>query len=121
MARPKKEIDPKQVEELAAIQCSYAEMAAVLRCDPKTLSNRFGQEIRNGRERGKSSLKRKQYELAMSGNCTMLIWLGKQHLEQSDKNEQRLDGKLETESRNGQDHVADFKKLINALINERKG
>lgn len=121
MARPKKIIDPKQVEELAAIQCSLAEMSAVLRCDKKTLYNRFAAEMAAGRERGKSSLKRKQYEVAMSGNATMLIWLGKQHLEQSDKNEQRFDGKLETESRNGQDHVAEFKKLINALINERKG
>jgi len=30
-------------------------------------------------------LLQKQYDVAMSGNVTMLIWLGKQHLGQSDK------------------------------------
>jgi len=30
-------------------------------------------------------LKRKQVEVALAGNTTMLIWLGKQYLDQSDK------------------------------------
>ena len=30
------------------------------------------------------SLRRKQYELALEGDRTMLIWLGKQHLGQSE-------------------------------------
>lgn len=33
------------------------------------------------------SLRRKQYEMAAGGNPTMLIWLGKQYLNQTDKNE----------------------------------
>jgi hypothetical protein len=86
VGRPLKKIDPKQVEELAAIQCSYAEMAAVLDCNPSTLQRRFAQAIEKGRERGKSSLKRAQWNKAVNdGNPTMLIWLGKQHLGQSDK------------------------------------
>jgi hypothetical protein len=32
-------------------------------------------------------LLRKQVEVAMSGNVSMLIWLGKQHLDQKDKQE----------------------------------
>jgi len=32
-------------------------------------------------------LAQKQYEVAMSGNVTMLIWLGKQYLSQSEKQE----------------------------------
>jgi len=31
------------------------------------------------------NLLKKQYDVAMSGNVSMLIWLGKQHLGQSDK------------------------------------
>lgn len=85
MARPRKKIDPAQVEKLAAIQCSYAEMAAVLGCNESTLTRRFAQAIKKGREIGRSSLKRRQYKLAMDGNATMLIWLGKQHLQQEDK------------------------------------
>ena len=83
--RPLAKIDPAMVEQLAGIQCSYAEMAAVLGCDPKTLSNRFSQAIEKGRENGKASLKRVQYKTAMGGNVTMLIWLGKIHLGQQDK------------------------------------
>lgn len=90
--RPLAKIDPAQVEQLAAIQCSYAEMAAVLGCDPKTLSNRFSQAIEKGREVGKSSLKRAQFKMAMGGNATMLIWLGKQHLGQHDKQSHEVSG-----------------------------
>jgi len=84
LARPKKEIDPEQVKQLAAIQCSYDEMASVLGCDPSTLTRRFAQAIKKGRDIGFTSLKRKQYEMAMKGNTTMLIWLGKQYLGQAD-------------------------------------
>ena len=91
MARPKKPIDVEQVIRLAAIQCSYAEMAAVLGCNESTLTRRFAQDIQTGRSTGRSSLKRKQYEMALNGNVTMLIWLGKQYLEQTDKVEQRTE------------------------------
>jgi hypothetical protein len=88
--RPLKNIDPRQVEQLAAIQCSYAEMAAVLGCDPSTLTKRFSQAIKKGRESGKSSLKRAQFKAALGGNATMLIWLGKQYLEQRDYQQLRI-------------------------------
>lgn len=84
MGRPKLELDEDQIIKLAAINCSLAEMAAVLNCDVKTLTSRFSQVIEKGRETGKMSLKRKQYELAMSGNVTMLIWLGKIMMGQTD-------------------------------------
>ena len=38
MARPKKQIDEEQVKQLAGINCSYAEMAAVLGCDPSQIA-----------------------------------------------------------------------------------
>ncbi len=85
MARPLKDIDPVQVQQLAAIDCSYAEIAAVVGCNPSTLTRRFAQAIEKGRQEGCASLKRKQFELAMGGNATMLIWLGKQRLGQADK------------------------------------
>lgn len=34
---------------------------------------------------GRSSLRRQQFKAAMDGNTTMLIWMGKQHLGQSDE------------------------------------
>lgn len=86
MARPKKEISESQVEALASINCSYAEIAAVVDCDVSTLTRRFAQVIEKGREQGKSSLKRKMWETAMAGNCTMMIWLSKQMLGYRDNN-----------------------------------
>lgn len=90
MARPKKVIDPEQVKKLAMINCSLAEMAAVLGCNESTLQRRFAQVIKEGREQGKSSLKKKQFQVAMSGNVSMLIWLGKITLGQVDTNSQIL-------------------------------
>jgi hypothetical protein len=43
-----------------------------------------------GRSLLNSSLRRKQIQVAMSGNVTMLIWLGKQHLSQTDRQEARV-------------------------------
>lgn len=82
--RPLAKIDPKQVEQLAAIDCSYAEMAAVLGCDPATLTRRFAQVIEKGRASGRGSLKRMQFKLAMEGDRTMLVWLGKVRLGQKE-------------------------------------
>ena len=36
----------------------------------------------------KLALRRKQFDVAMQGNVQMLIWLGKQYLEQSDTQDQ---------------------------------
>jgi hypothetical protein len=87
MARPIKKIDEGQLLKLAAINCSYAEMAAILDVNESTLTRRYAQVIEKGREQGKMSLKRKQYEIAMGGNVTMLIWLGKIILNQVEKKE----------------------------------
>lgn len=89
MARPKKDIDPDQVETLAGINCTVAEIAAVVKCDKRTLERRFAANIEKGREHGKSSLKRKMWDIAMGGNVTMCIWLSKQMLGYTDKVEER--------------------------------
>jgi len=87
MARPKLPIDEEQVKKLAMIQCTNAEMAAVLKCSPDTLERRFAAIIKEGREIGRSSLKREMYKRAMQGNTTMLVWLSKNQLGYSDRAE----------------------------------
>ena len=87
MSRPTLEIDPGQVEELAAIGCTYEDIASVVGCSTKTLQRRFVQSIKKGQTRLNVSLCRAQIKLALSGNVSMLIWLGKQHLGQSEKAE----------------------------------
>lgn len=93
VGRPKKEIDTDMVEKLASIFCTNEEIAEIVGCHRDTLADNFSAYIKKGREHGKMSLRRKQYEKAMTGNTTMLIWLGKQFLGQSDKIETREDDK----------------------------
>jgi hypothetical protein len=87
MARPPKPINQDQLKKLAAIGLSNAEVAAVLDCSPDTIERRYHNLLEWGREHRNASLRRKQFEVAMSGHPTMLIWLGKQFLGQADKQE----------------------------------
>lgn len=89
--RPRKEINPKQILELAQIQCTLSEMAAVLDCSVDTLRDNYSALIEQGREAGKCSIRREQYKAAMKGNVTMLIWLGKNLLNQCDRAEVTLE------------------------------
>lgn len=81
------------------INCSYAEIAAVLDCDESTLTRRFAQVIKKGREHGKSSLKRSMWKKAVTdGNVTMMIWLSKQMLGYTDKQEVKNETTLSAEA-----------------------
>jgi hypothetical protein len=42
------------------------------------------------KEKLRINLLKKQYDVAMSGNVSMLIWLGKNELGQTDKNEEKI-------------------------------
>lgn len=65
---------------------------------------------------GVASLRRKQFELAQAGDRTMLIWLGKQRLGQSEKltsiNKTELNAKIESVDR------TELKKAIDELEDE---
>jgi hypothetical protein len=99
MARPLKDIEPWQVYKLARIGCTDAEIGTILGCSEDTLTNRFSEHLRKGREKMRMSLRRMQYKAAQTGNITMLIWLGKQYLKQSDKIDidHRIDVEIERE------------------------
>ncbi len=95
MARPKKEIDKDLFEKLCRIQCTKDEICSVLECDEKTLTvfckdtygEGFSDIFKKKSKEGKTSLRRLQWKAANNGNVTMLIWLGKQYLGQTDKQE----------------------------------
>lgn len=80
----KKIIDPKEVEKLASIGMKNSEIAEYLDIDDSTLSYNFKQELIKGKHNLKVSLRKAQISLALSGNATMLVWLGKNILGQSD-------------------------------------
>jgi len=85
--RPRLELDTDLLAELAGIQCTLDEMASILGCSVDTLQRHeeFAAIIAAGRVQGRMSVRRTQYALAMSGDKTMLIWLGKQWLGQRDQ------------------------------------
>ena len=92
-------MDVKLFESLCSIQCTKDEICAVLDIDEKTLtrlckkhySKSFSDVFKQKRKLGKSSLRRSQWKVAQDGNPTMLVWLGKQYLGQSDKNDVKSD------------------------------
>ena len=94
--RKKTPIDYEKAEKLAIILCTQSEIAAVLDVPLSTLEHdpEFLRIHKKGMETGRASLRRMQYKGAEAGNATMLIWLGKQHLGQKDK--QELTGKDDT-------------------------
>lgn len=75
----------KQVEKLASYGLTNKEIAEALGYDDSTLKRKFEKFLTKGKANLKEKLKRKQIAVAMQGNVSMLIWLGKQYLEQSEK------------------------------------
>lgn len=94
MARPRIEIDRKQFENLCFIQCTLDEISYWFKCSPDTierwckreLNMHFAEAFKKYSVGGKISLRRAQMRLAET-NATMAIWLGKQYLGQTDKQE----------------------------------
>jgi hypothetical protein len=77
-------IDHEELEKLAGIHCTMIEMATFFDCSVDTLERNYAEPIKKGKEKGKISLRRLQYQAAQKGNITMMIWLGKQLLGQKD-------------------------------------
>jgi len=96
--RPRKEVDWEQVDRMCAIHCTGEEQAALLNMHYETLNTRCHEEkdmsfleyFKEKSASGKMSLRRKQYTSAMDGNTTMLVWLGKNWLGQTDKTETEI-------------------------------
>ena len=97
MARPRKEIDQKQFENLCGLQCTLEEICGWFDVTDKTLDSwckrtynaSFSEVFKQKRGNGKISLRRMQWRLAEK-NATMAIWLGKQYLDQRDIVEQNI-------------------------------
>ena len=88
MARPKKyNIDPGQVEKLAGFGCTNTEIASFYGCDESHIRKNYSEFLTKGRDTGKIKLRQMQWKAAQRGSVPMLIWLGKQVLGQTDKQE----------------------------------
>ena len=88
MARPKKyDIDTDKVEQLAGFGCTNVEIASFFGCSTDLIEKSYSEFLTKGRDKGKIRLRQLQWRAAERGNTSMLIWLGKQVLGQSEKTE----------------------------------
>ena len=96
--RPCKTWTDEQVEQftkLCGIMCTKSEVCSVMGLDPKTLDKLIAKHFPNMptweeafdyfSSTGKASLRRAQFQAALDGNTTLLIFLGKNYLGQSDQ------------------------------------
>ena len=91
--RPKKQIDKRQFEQMCEWQCTRSEIASFFDCDEKTITTwcketygmDFSSVCKIKAENGKSKLRHIQFRMAEAGSERMAIWLGKQWLGQTDK------------------------------------
>lgn len=77
-------VPPDEVHKLATLHCTYKEMSEFFGINVETLKYNFSDIIAKGRAETKQALRKAQIKLALSGNATMLIWLGKNILDQSE-------------------------------------
>ena len=92
VGRPLLVIDYEMVKQLAEIGCTIEEIGSFLGISHDTLTRReeFLPIYHEGLNKCKRSLRRMQIQAAREGNATMLVWLGKQLLNQSDKRETEM-------------------------------
>ena len=85
MGRPFLELDEEMIGRLASIHCSVDEIASILECGRDTIYRNYMHVVEAGRAKGRMGLRRRQWEVANEGNPTLLIWLGKNWLNQTDQ------------------------------------
>lgn len=116
VGRPPINIDWKEFDKLCAIHCTLAEIADFFDCSEDTIERRvledkkinFAEYYKKKTSGGKRALRRVQLEKALNGNTTMMIWMGKQLLGQTEKQETYLSNNKEGES------TSPFQLIINA-------
>ena len=94
--RPYINIDMKVVDDLLAAGCNGSQIANYIGVHHDTLYNRIQDDYNitfteysvKKRQKGESMLHASQFKKAMSGDTSMLIWLGKNRLGQKDKSEE---------------------------------
>jgi hypothetical protein len=85
IGRAKTVIPEEQVLELSKLHCTSKEMAEFFDVPLSTFTDNFRDIITKGRLETKQRLRAAQLKLALNGDRTMLIWLGKNILGQMDQ------------------------------------
>ncbi len=84
MARPKIEIDAKLVAKKVAQGAKVTEIADFFEVSTDTIYRNYAAQLAKGRGERNLTLREYQFNAAAQGNSTMLVWLGKQYLGQTD-------------------------------------
>jgi len=103
--RPRVEIDWKVFDNLCHIWCTLREIASAFSCSEDTIERAvkrekgvgFAEYYKEKADGGRIALRRKQLQVALAGNVTMMIFLGKQKLSQIDEKIVRGDVTLHKE------------------------
>lgn len=85
IGRNKTVIPEEQVAELARLHCTHKEMADFFDVKLQTFVDNFRDIIQKNKLETNQRLRRAQLKLALNGDRSMLIWLGKNILGQSDQ------------------------------------
>jgi len=86
IGRAKTVIPEEQVLELSKLHCTSKEMSEFFEVPLSTFTDNFRDIITKGRLETKQRLRAAQLKLALNGDRTMLIWLGKNILGQAETN-----------------------------------
>ena len=78
-------VPPDEVEHLASLGCTDAEIARYHGVKEDTLRRHFEEYLARGRHQLRTTLRQAQLRVALEGNPTMLIWLGKNLLNQNEQ------------------------------------
>ena len=121
MARPNIPIDKEQFEKLCGLQCTKEEIASYFNCSEdtierwcgKTYGESFAVVFKQKRATGRISLRRAQFRMAEK-NPVMAIWLGKQYLGQTEKQEVAVTAKADDET------VREMEKYFEMRKNQRQ-
>jgi hypothetical protein len=84
VGRNKIVVPPEDVEHFASLGCSDREIAQYFGVKEDTLRYNFADYLTKGRHNLKVTLRQAQLRTALEGNATLLIWLGKNILQQTD-------------------------------------
>ena len=89
--RPRIQFDLKRVYDMGYFRATHETMASLLECSADTIERQlrdpeseFAVAYKKGQSELRSKLSEAQIRVALEGNVTMLIWLGKQYLGQRD-------------------------------------
>jgi len=109
--RPPIKLDEAQISEWISKGYTVEWVADYFDVAISTLYLNYSDALRKGRVRRDGCLQAKQLEVAMSGDRTMMVWMGKQFLKQKDK--------IETSESNGDTFgISDFPEKIQDAIRD---